>query len=138
MKPELSKKNDFYLPKHRLYELRHFCRQYRHWKNMAKELYSIQIVIPDKEPVRRTNNISDPVTRAAILRERYLRNMELVDTSARDTDPVIGKWIFKGVTEGRSYDQLNAEQEVPCGKNQYYELYHKFFWILSERQNLGI
>ena len=29
---ELSKKNPYYISKHRYYELKHFCRQYDEWK----------------------------------------------------------------------------------------------------------
>ena len=36
------------------------------------------------------------------------------------------------VTEGISYDHLKARLNIPCCKDVYYELYRRFFWILSQ------
>ncbi len=32
IRPEISVKNTYWLPKHRYYELKHFCLQYPEWK----------------------------------------------------------------------------------------------------------
>ena len=32
IRPEISKKNLYWIPKHRYYELKHFCLQYPEWK----------------------------------------------------------------------------------------------------------
>ena len=36
---------------------------------------------------------------------------------------------------GISYDHLKARTGIPCCKDVYYDLYRRFFWLLSkERQ----
>ena len=32
IRPEISEKNKYWISKHRFYELRHFCLQYREWE----------------------------------------------------------------------------------------------------------
>ncbi|MCD8141817.1 MAG: hypothetical protein LUD83_00835 [Clostridiales bacterium] len=35
MRPELSPNSEFWIERHRYYELKHFCLQYRAWKRMV-------------------------------------------------------------------------------------------------------
>ena len=47
----------------------------------------------------------------------------------------LGNYILKAVTEGVSYDCLRTRLDMPCCKDAYYNLYRRFFWLLSmERQ----
>lgn len=41
MKSELSKRNPYWIEKHRYYELRHFCLQYPIWKSSYNSLYGL-------------------------------------------------------------------------------------------------
>lgn len=134
-RPELSKRNPFWLERHRYYELKHFCLQYPIWKRqramidgMTGPNYTIAVC-------SQTGYFSDPTATAADARLFYTRRIEMVEHAARETDPVIGGYILTGVTCGVSYDALNARSQIPCGKDMYYDLYRKFFWLLSrERQ----
>ena len=40
--PEISKNKPEWIPKHRYYELKHFCLQYPEWKKMVSELNLIK------------------------------------------------------------------------------------------------
>ena len=37
-KPELSKKSKYWIPRHRYYELKHFCLQYPEWEKLWREI----------------------------------------------------------------------------------------------------
>ena len=41
IRPELSKKNKYWIPRHRYYELKHFCLQYPEWKEQYTNLSSV-------------------------------------------------------------------------------------------------
>jgi len=133
-KPEVSKKNEFYINKHRQYELYHFCLQYYIWKKHVDDIDSLVRQHIALGTNITNSDISKPTEKTAEARELYLKKMALVESSANETDPVIGFYIFEGVTKGLSYDELNARHRVPCCKSTYYKLYRKFFYILHMKR----
>lgn len=130
VRPEISEKNRYWISKQRYYELRHFCAQYKEWAKEYADLdgypaqsYSTEIRSPQP---------GDPTERIAE-RKLYLRErMDMVKNAARDTDATIGRYIFRAVTKGYSYEHLRAKDGLPCCKNTYYDLYRKFFWLLDK------
>jgi hypothetical protein len=57
--------------------------------------------------------------------------MDMVKRTADETDISLSHYILKGVTEGLSYDKINAVVNVPCCKDVYYKMYRRFFWLLN-------
>lgn len=133
VRSELSKKNKYWIEKHRFLELRHFCRQYNHWKAIVRIIdgYSTS---PEYAQIRSKIH-GDPTAKAAVLRAKYSDRMTLLEDVAKKTDPVIGNYILEAVSEGISYDHLNARKQIPCGKDVYYDLYRKFFYLLDNARN---
>ena len=131
-RPDISKKNPYWLERHRYYELKHFCLQYPIWKKARAEIEGL--VRTRYEPAFSfyTGETSDPTFSAVEMRLYFTNRIEMVEKTSYDTDPVIGRYILKGVTEGLSYDVLNAGERVPCCKDIYYELYRRFFWLLDK------
>lgn len=135
IRPELSRKNRYWIEKHRYYELKHFCLQYPIWKKAYLLLDGTSKCSPDMEKTSRTGQHSDPTSNCAIEMQFYSERIEMVERAACDTDFVLAKYILQGVTDGVSYDYLKARLDIPCCKEVYYELYRRFFWILDkERQ----
>lgn len=134
LRAELSEKNPYWIEKHRYYELKHFCLQYYIWK----KAYSALDGFPSKSgnamalAIRRFPG--DPTSRCAVARTYYSERIELLERVASWTDPVIGVYILKGVTDGVSYEILKARLEIPCCKDVYYELYRRFFWLLDKER----
>ena len=130
-RPELSNKNPYWIPKERYYELKHFCLQYVTWKKMLSAMNAYPRIryleVPD--------GLTDPVVQLVEHRERYFRLVQMIEDSANETDPVLGKDILRGVISGCSYEVLNANRTIPCCKDIYYELYRKFFWILDKKRD---
>lgn len=118
IRAEISQKNKYWITKHRHYELKHFCLQYPDWKKTHSDLRDT--IAP--------MSISKRVT----MRAMYAQNIELIEKTARATDPYLYDYIIKGVTEGRSYTYMRTVLNIPCGKDMYYDRYRKFFWLLSE------
>ena len=133
VRADISKKNAYWIDKHRYYELKHFCLQYPFWVKSYAELSFSQsqgIIFSEKKSGK-----SDPTLKIAEQRLFYAQRMEMVSKSAKKTDKTLVDYIFKAVTEGYSYTYLKAKLDIPCCRDVYYELYRKFFWLLDkERQ----
>lgn len=132
VKPELSKKNKYWIPKHRYYELKHYCLQYPRWKELYARLgFKLEAIheVSKTEP-------GNPTEKIAVRRADLKRAMELVERCCRDAFPELDKSLLLGVTEGRSFEQLQASVQIPCGREMYYERYRRFFYILSQRKGL--
>lgn len=128
IRPELSKRNKYWIEKHRYYELKHFCMQYPTWSRIINTIDGFSSR-PDLTAI--SGDISDPTFKAVEARDFYLRRMDMVKDCALSVDPIIGKDILQAVITGQSYDTLNAKKDIPCSKDCYYDLYRKFFWLLS-------
>lgn len=135
IRPELSPKNCYWIEKHRYYELKHFCLQYPIWRRKYNSLISYPSSWPQLVPPTKTNVINDPVTKHIDERLFYANRMEMLERVAKETDEELAHYILKAITEGISYDHMRARSDIPCCKDTYYELYRRFFWLLSiERQ----
>lgn len=133
LKAELSSKNDYFIPKHRYYELKHFCLQYNDWKKSYESVSYISSPSFDKH--LNPTFIGDPVSKAVAARLFFKSRMEMVEDAAYETDPLLFRYILKAVTEGVSYDVLRARENIPCCRESWYAAYRRFFWILSRARN---
>lgn len=132
LQPELSKKNPYWIEKHRYYELKHFCLQYPIWRKACNALDGLSRAPSDLMVFQKGKNASDPTLRCVEAREFYLERMRMVEQTAFDTDPELANYILLGVSEGISYDSLQAKFRIPCCKDIYYDRYRKFFYLLNK------
>lgn len=134
IRPETSKKNEYWLERHRYYELKHFCLQYPIWKKAYNALDGLSKKNIASPPLN-TNEISDPTAKCAESKLFFSCRITMIEKVAKETDAELFKYILKAVTEGHSYDYLKTNLNIPCCKDTYYKLYRKFFWLLNiERQ----
>ncbi len=131
IRPEIRKDSPYYISKHRYYELKHFCLQYPEFKKTYNLLCE---KIPSGLICQNNSDGLSIQERDMVLRDRYLSDMELIEECSRLTDPILGTYIFKGVTEGRTYSYFRTRGDIPCCKDTYYDLYRKFFFILSRKK----
>lgn len=134
IRPEISKKNPYWLEKHRYYELKHFCQQYPEWQKIYGNINGLSAFPRDMSMGSKWKNISNPTERIAIMRTYYIDRMNMVKVTAEKTDPILAKYISFGVINGWSYDVLKARLNIPCCKDIYYEMYRKFFWLLDKER----
>lgn len=130
LKPELSKKNPYYISKHRRYELVHYCLQYPIWRDAMNSLSGLAKRPDDLEVLGREHDISDPTAKTAMARAHFAKKMYFVERAAKEADEELYDWLMLGVTEGKSYGYLQTHG-IPCSETKYYQTYRKFFWILS-------
>ena len=129
IRPETSKKNEYYISKHRQYELKHFVMQYPEWEERIKELDGlVKVPRTDVDKVD-LGSISDKTGDTAVLRELYSRNIDMILKAAEETHPMYGLIIAKNVICERTYRDWSEGQMI--SRDEYYRLYRKFFYILD-------
>lgn len=128
---ELSEKSQYWIGKHRYYELKHFCLQYPIWKKAYDALDGLSRRPADLTLFSKGGDISRPVEKCAESRIYFSNRMNMVKQAANETDAILAPYILRAVTEGLSYDTLKTKYGIPCCKDVYYDLYHKFFWRLN-------
>lgn len=129
LKSELSKRNPYWINKHRYYELKHFCLQYPIWQKAVKALSTFPERYFGDTHVQ--IEFSDPTHRIAEQLAYYEDRIQMVDTAAREASTDIFKELVVGVTQGVPYDYLRTKYSIPYCRDKYYDLYRKFFWILN-------
>ena len=133
LRPELSKKNKYWIDKNRFYELKYFCLQYPLWKHAYEALDGLRISSYGLTGSK--SNLPGDVTSICVEeRSRYLERMQAVERAAMETDPYLASYILKAVTEGLSFNYLKARLEIPCSRDMYYDRYRKFFWLLDKER----
>lgn len=132
IRPSISKKNKYWIDKHRHYELKHFCLQYKTWKKIYAELLDPKIPMVSMDKIPSSGTPNDPTAKRAMLKAHYSERIKLVEQAAMEADKYLHDYILKAVTEGRSYTYLKTMLDIPCSKDTYYERYRRFFWILNE------
>ena len=129
LKNELSEKSHYWLPKHRYLELKHFCLQYPDWR---KRLNEINDISAHNIVTAVSDHISNETERIALERTVLQSKISLVEKTAMETSDSLWIFVLKGVTEdGATYTYLKNMLDIPCGRNMYYEMYRKFYWLLS-------
>jgi hypothetical protein len=132
----MSKKNEYYIDPERYLELKHFCKQYRH----NSEMYMMmQLYIRTKNydfygGRLRQIGFTDPTASSFELANEYRNKNDLILKCCRDAlnnDCEIIPFLLEGVTEDLGYEALKM-RGIPCGKDYYYNAYHKFFYILDK------
>lgn len=135
IRPELSETNRYWISKHRYYELKHFCLQYSYWKTLYNALINYPSGQPKAVQSKKVTATGDPVGKNIDERLYYINRIDLIERIAKETDSVLSCYILEAVTKGVSYDYLKVKYNIPCCKDVYYDLYRRFFWLLSkERQ----
>lgn len=133
VRPEISRKNKYWIDRHRHYELKHFCLQYPEWKKAYRSYPSISSSIGNESS--RSSLPGDPTARQAIQKTYYMERIKLIERVAGEADEQLHNYILKAVTEGLSYTYLRTKMNMPCSRDTYYDRYRKFFWLLDNARD---
>lgn len=120
-KSELKRTSRYYVEKNRYHELRYFCLQYGIWQKRRNSLIGLA-----------TTHNREPTEQEAFERIALEKKIKMVEFSASQAAFELSHWLLIGVTTGLPYDKINARDQVPCGRELYYTMYRKFFWILDQ------
>lgn len=113
IRPEVSKKNEYWIPKHRYYELKHFVKQYPDWVRYLREF-------DGKYP--------NPLHLEVVPENKLYPS----DPTEEEVDDRTLQQILQTLVNGWSYDVLKVKHNIPLSKDYYYIRYRKFFWLLDK------
>lgn len=131
IRAELSKDNEYYISKHRYYELKHFCLQYPEWRKALNDISYIKVrTVSDKV---QNSDISDITAELAVKMAYYQDKIKCLNEAISALEPYIQPFIFDAVTKGYSYERLRMMGNIPCSKDMYYKAYRRFFYILASQ-----
>lgn len=130
IRASVSKKNKYYISKHRYYELKHFCLQYYEWKDLYFALEGIKGKFPDGIP--HGYERGDPTANLAMLRAMYAERMRMIEQACIAADASIYGYIFQSVTKEVPFNYLKSVENIPCEKDYFYDRRRKFFWVLDQ------
>ena len=133
IRPEVSKKKPYYVEKHRYYELKHFCLQWKTWKRYLND-FEIRYPKIDTSGIPKDHNSaeSNPTAEEVERRDRYASLCRMVQNAANDADEFLAGYILLGVTHGCTYEILRTSNNIHCCRERYYFAYRKFFWLLDK------
>lgn len=133
IRPEITEKSQWWIPRQRYYELKHFCLQYPEMKLMLKVVNGVQSQSrPSVIPKQRSNDVSDRIGEEAVLRASLSKRVEMIERAAEEAGADLSNYILKGITEGMPYSIIRLKTAIPCNRNEYYDRYRRFFWILDK------
>lgn len=133
---EISRHNQWWIPKFRYRELLYFCLQYPAWQKELNMLLRDHGYASKPSDVLSVNSskIADRTAEIAMKRKMLKQKIDLVERTAMDTDRVLGCYIFKAVTENHSFNYMKTMYDMPCERDMFYDRRRKFFWLLSKSQ----
>lgn len=137
-RPELSEKNRWWISKHRYYELRHYCLQYPEWKEQVSEIDGLPRISSLMKERINEGHSGDPTAVYAQARISLMARITMVEQAAFETcDHQFWYTILlEAVTTGLCYEKLEARTGImPVSRNEWYELYRKFFWTLDKMRD---
>lgn len=115
--------------KSRMEELVRIAWQYQ---DMRMELDSLATVAPELDGMPRGSSIGDPVFAAAVRREKLAERVMAIERCARVAGGDCSEGLLIGVTtRGSSYNWLKMTGKIYCGRDQYYIMRTKFFYLLN-------
>lgn len=132
IRPKISERNQFYISKHRYYELKHFSMQYPEWKKLHRELDGSPSAVELDRIYVSNGNVSDPTAVIAEARLYFANRIDLVEHAAMEAAGDYYKVLIKAITEGLSYEKLSLFETIPFCKDTWYTIYREYFWILDK------
>ena len=137
-RPELSDRSKWWISKHRYYELKHFCLQFPEWEKKYNELDGLpRSSAFVREPVNE-GKTSDPTAVYAEARDALQAKMNLVINTAYEVcnHQFWFQFLVEAVIYNTSFDVMEAQKGImPVSRNEWYELYRKFFWVLDKHRD---
>lgn len=133
----MAKHRDLKLEKYnisrsRYRELYYFCLQYDERK---KEMEELRYPSPPKsDGMPRGSTTSNPTERNGMLAACLSLENKIMEQAAVEASADLCPWILKAAKYDLKFDYLHLCEGMPCGKNEFQKLRHKFYYILDQKK----
>lgn len=132
---QISKKNKYWISKHRFLEISHHCMQYNEWKDEYRTLENQSPKGVDYDGMPHGTDVGNPTETIGMRMAELKTKIERIESVAKEADPVLAKYILKAVTnEDVTFNYLKQFMDIPCEKDMYYDRRRKFYWLMSREK----
>ena len=132
---QISKKNKYWISKHRFLEISHHCMQYNEWKDEYRTLENQSPKGVDYDGMPHGTDVGNPTESIGMRMAELKTKIERIESVAKEADPVLAKYILKAVTnEDVTFNYLKQFMDIPCEKDMYYDRRRKFYWLMSRKK----
>lgn len=132
---QISKKNKYWISKHRFLEISHHCMQYNEWKDEYRTLENQSPKGVDYDGMPHGTDVGNPTETIGMRMAELKTKIERIESVAKEADPVLAKYILKAVTnEDVTFNYLKQFMDIPCEKDMYYDRRRKFYWLMSRKK----
>lgn len=133
LKPNLSRKNRWWISKNSYYAAYYFSMKYREWKDEYKNLENT-LSSPGYDNMPHGSGISKPTEDDGIKKAELDKKIKLIENTVEEADKEMYRWLLKAVTqEGVTYNYLKQIMDIPFSRNTFYDRRRKFYYILSKK-----
>lgn len=127
-----SKDSKYWVPVEDFKTALHWSLRYPLWvAELALEPDTAQAIRYDLDKVQ-TSKMGSQTEDTAIRRDELRRKKELLENTVRAIAPEIYSYLLLGVTQGRTFYQLQ-EEGMPCGKNYFIERRQQYYYEISKK-----
>lgn len=107
----------YWLPKNRYYELKYFCFQYPHFKELINK-----------------DNVSETV------KEGVSKAIFNIENAIQDVNCDFPEFLLQVITTGKAYSKFASEKtegdtKIPTS-DEFFDAYRKYFYFLSKRKGI--
>ncbi|MBQ6815577.1 MAG: hypothetical protein IJP13_08580 [Lachnospiraceae bacterium] len=124
---------DYEISKFRYRELKNFCLQYQE----KKEKIQYGLSSYNMEGSSSSSGPSDPTGKKALNHIRDLVDIQMIESSAMETDKQLYPFLLKSVTQDLPYEAVEYDERygrIPYGKTDFYAYRRRFYYILNEKK----
>lgn len=115
-------------------ELLYFCLQYDDRRQRIDDLREPQRSPQDGQP--HGSSVSDPTAKNGSIAAVLSRENEIIEQSAIEAGGGdLYRWLLEAVTNNYSYNFMRMTENMPCGRNEFNEIRHKFFYVLDQKKS---
>lgn len=125
---------DYEISKFRYRELKNFCLQYDEKKQKIQ--YGISAMRPDAQGGS-SGGTGDPTSKLAMQHVGYLKDIQIIESSAMETDKLLYPFLLKSVTQDLPYEAVEFDERfgrIPYGKTDFYAYRRKFYHVLNGKK----
>lgn len=116
-------------------ELHSFCLQYDEKLARLNDAYSLKS--PNLSGMPHGSGTSDPTARAAELCEKYRKDIELIEKTAKEVDEALAPFLIKNVTSDKCPPWvLKTRYGMEAGEKKFNLKRRQFYYLLAVKKQI--
>ena len=122
------------LSKSEFLSAKYYALRYKEWKTEWDTMTdTVRAVTYDGDMVQ-GNGSGQPTEQLAIRRAELTHKIRIIEETADEADPALNKFILLYVTEeDMTFEKLKRISGIPCGKDLFYHVRRKYYYLLAKK-----